>query len=125
MHLLLVDDHADGAELLRMLLVRRGFAVTVACSVTAALAAAAAAQIDVLVSDIVLPDGTGYDLLHQLRARGSALPAVALSGLMRDADVQRGHDAGFAECLGKPVRIADLIDAVERASGRGGESGPV
>jgi two-component system CheB/CheR fusion protein len=119
MHLLLVDDHADGAELLRMLLVRRGFAVTIAGSVAAAVAAAAASPIDVLVSDISLPDGSGCDLLQQLRTRGMLLPAVALSGLTRDTDVQRAREAGFAEYLGKPVRIEELIGAVLRASGTG------
>lgn len=120
MHLLLVDDHADSAELLRMLLVQRGFAVTVAGSVAAALAALAAdgaAPIHVLVSDISLPDGTGHDLLQQIRAGGRALPAVAFSGRASEADVQRGREAGFAEYLTKPVRLEELIGAVRRAGG--------
>jgi len=113
--ILLVDDHADSVDLLRMLLVRRGFEVTIARSVAAAIAAAAAEPLDVLVSDIGLPDGSGYDLLRQLRSAGP-LPAVALSGLDRAADLERAREAGFDEYLTKPVAIAQLVDAIRRIS---------
>lgn len=110
---LLVDDHADTAELLRMLLSRRGFHVTTARSVATALVAAKATPIDVLVSDIGLADGSGCDLLRQLRADGP-LPAIALSGRDREADVQNARDAGFNEYLGKPVGIVQLVEALRR-----------
>jgi DNA-binding response OmpR family regulator len=115
LRILLVDDHADTAELLRMLLMRRGFEVTTARSVATALAAAEAAPIDVLVSDIGLTDGSGCDLLRQLRAV-RAVPAIALSGRDREADVQSARDAGFNEYLGKPVGIAQLVDALRRVT---------
>lgn len=113
---LLVDDHEDSVELLRMLLMRRGFEVTIARSVAAALAAAEAAPIDVLVSDIGLPDGTGHDLLRQLRA-GGRWPAIALSGLDRAAGQAGEHADGFDEYLSKPVTIDALVDALRRVSG--------
>jgi DNA-binding response OmpR family regulator len=113
LRVLLVDDHADTAELLRMLLVRRGFEVTTARSVATALAAAEAASIDVLVSDIGLSDGSGCDLLRQIRAV-RPLPAIALSGRDREADVQSARDAGFDEYLGKPVGIVQLVEALRR-----------
>jgi DNA-binding response OmpR family regulator len=115
---LLVEDHADSAELLRMLLERHGFAVTIAGSVGTALAAAVAEPVDVLVSDMELPDGNGIDLLRQLRADGR-LPAIALSGLDREADVARARAAGFDEYLGKPVSIGRLVDALRRVTGNG------
>ena len=117
LRVLLVDDHADTADLLRMLLVRRGFQVTTARSVATALAAAESAPIDVLVSDIGLADGSGCDLLRQLRAV-SPLPAIALSGRDREADVQSARDAGFDEYLGKPVGIIQLVEALRRVSSR-------
>lgn len=120
--ILLVDDHADSVDLLRMLLMRRGFEVSLARSVAAALAAAEAGPVDVLVSDIGLPDGSGCDLLRQLRARAPAavpaLPAIALSGLDRVADVERAREAGFDEYLAKPVAIAQLVEALRRVSPR-------
>lgn len=117
LRVLLVDDHADTADLLRMLLVRRGFEVTTARSVATALAAAESGPIDVLVSDIGLADGSGCDLLRQLRAV-SPLPAIALSGRDREADVQNARDAGFDEYLGKPVAIIQLVEALRRVSAR-------
>lgn len=117
LRVLLVDDHADTAELLRMLLSRRGFEVTTARSVASALVAAEASPIDVLVSDIGLADGNGCDLLRQLRAVGP-LPAIALSGRDREADVQSARDAGFDEYLGKPVGIAQLVEALRRVAAK-------
>jgi DNA-binding response OmpR family regulator len=117
LRVLLVDDHADTAELLRMLLVRRGFEVTTARSVATALVAAESTPIDVLVSDIGLSDGTGCDLLRQIRAV-RPLPAIALSGRDREADVQSARDAGFDEYLGKPVGIVQLVEALRRVAAK-------
>lgn len=111
---LLVDDEEDSAELLGMLLVRRGFEVTSARSVATALAAAGATTVDVLVSDLRLPDGNGHDLLRHLRAAGN-LPAIALSGLDRAASARSDGDVGFDEYLRKPVAIDKLVDAIRRA----------
>jgi DNA-binding response OmpR family regulator len=112
---LLVDDDDDSTDLLRMLLARRGFAVTTARSVATALDAAEAGTVDVLVSDIGLPDGTGYDLLLALRAARS-IPAIALSG--RDRDAKNEGDAAFDEYLGKPVAIEKLVAALQRVAGK-------
>ena len=112
---LLVEDHSDTAELLRVLLGRHGFAVTVASSVGAALAAAGAGPVDVLVSDIQLPDGSGHDLLRRLREDGP-VPAIALSGLDGEADIDDARAAGFDEYLGKPVSITRLVGALRRVS---------
>lgn len=111
---LLVDDEEDSAELLGMLLARRGFEVASACSVATARAAAEATTIDVLVSDIRLPDGNGHDLLRHLRVAGN-LPAIALSGLDRAASARPEGDGGFDEYLRKPVAIDELVDAIRRA----------
>jgi DNA-binding response OmpR family regulator len=115
---LVVDDHTETTELLRILLGRRGFDVTTARSVATAMAAIEASPVDVLVSDVNLPDGDGCDLLQRLREAHEArrLPAIALSGLDRDADRRRGLDAGFDEYLAKPVGIDQLVGALRRVS---------
>src|SRR4051812_30587372 len=94
LQVLLVDDHDDSNELVRMLLVRRGFQVTIARWGATARAAGEAAPVDVLVSDIGLPDGSGCDLLRELRV-ARRLPAIALSGLDRKSDVESARKAGF------------------------------
>ncbi len=113
--MLLVEDDADVADLLRILLGRHGFTVTIAGSVGAALAAAGGSPVDVLVSDIELPDGSGHDLLRRLRENGR-LPAIAMSGRYGDADVDDARAAGFDEYVGKPVSIARLVGAIGRVT---------
>lgn len=110
---LLVDDHSDATDLLQVLLARRGFEVGVARSVETALNEAGKTPFDVLVSDIELPDGKGYELLPRLRS-GARLPAIALTGLNREADIQRCLEAGFDEHLVKPVSIDQLVQVIRR-----------
>lgn len=113
---LLVDDHRDSAEMLGLLLARRGFDVTIAHTVETALTAARETRVDVVVSDIGLPDGTGHDLLRMLR-RASPLPAVALSGLDRGVGPRAQDDAGFDEYFRKPVTVDSLAATLRRLCG--------
>ena len=112
--ILLVDDHEDTCSALQKLLARRGHVVAVAHDVQSAMEAAARNQFDVLVSDIALPDGTGMDLMMQLRAI-SNLPGIAISGFGNNGDIERSLQAGFSEHLIKPVKLDNLEAAIERA----------
>jgi CheY-like chemotaxis protein len=70
-------------------------------------------QIDLLLSDLGLPDATGYELMSQIRARHS-IPGIALSGFGMEEDVRKCHEAWFKEHLVKPVRITQLEEALAR-----------
>lgn len=111
--LLLVDDDTDITEILQMLLESRGFEVITASSVKAAVEMAASGQIDVLVSDLALPDGNGCDLLLRLRAT-RRIPAIVVSGSDREVDLKRCRDAGFDEHIVKPMTIDRLVQAIQR-----------
>jgi len=114
LHILLVEDHADTAHAMATLLSAFGHQVTVAASVAEALAAAAQAEsLDVVVSDLGLPDGTGHDLMRELAAR-HGLRGIALSGYGMEADIQKSHEAGFAKHLTKPIDIAVLRSALRQ-----------
>ncbi|MEI8196766.1 MAG: response regulator, partial [Phycisphaerae bacterium] len=63
---------------------------------------------DLMLSDLGLPDGTGLDLLREMRAHGLALPAIALSGYGQDVDIQQSRAVGFFAHLTKPVSISKL-----------------
>jgi CheY-like chemotaxis protein len=63
--------------------------------------------------DIALPDGTGIDLMRQLRAI-SNLPGIAISGFGNNGDIERSLRAGFSEHLIKPVKLENLEAAIER-----------
>ncbi len=116
---LLVDDHLDTCLGMSRLLKRRGYRVSVAHSVTEALATADGATFDLLISDIGLPDGTGFDLMNTLRERGGP-PGIALSGYGMESDIDKSRAAGFSDHLIKPVTVDRLDDAIRKLLAPGG-----
>jgi signal transduction histidine kinase len=112
--ILLVDDHEDTCAALEKLLVRRGHLVAAAHNVRSAMEAAAHNKFDLLISDIALPDGTGIDLMMQVRAI-SKTPGIAISGFGNNGDIERSLQAGFSEHLIKPIKLEKLEAAIERA----------
>ena len=113
--ILLVEDHADTSEALAELLRLLGYRVKVAGSVAAALDAAGGSGIDLVISDLGLPDGSGLDLMRELGAR-HGLRGIALSGYGMEEDVQRSREAGFETHLTKPVNLETLREAIRRAA---------
>lgn len=105
--ILLVEDHNATRSTIVTLLERRGHQVSAAGSVAAARTLANENTFDLVISDIGLPDETGYVLMAELRAR-FGLTGIALSGYGTATDIQRGQDAGFVAHLTKPVKIQDL-----------------
>lgn len=111
LRVLLVEDHQATVEVLARLLQRAGHAVTTAMSVAHALEAAKGNTFDVVISDLGLPDGTGFELVRTLRA-DRPIPAIALSGYGMDEDIRRSHEAGFSTHLTKPVDFGQLEQAL-------------
>jgi signal transduction histidine kinase len=105
--ILLVDDHLDTARAMGRLLKRWGCDVQTADSVASALKAADALKFDVLISDIGLPDGSGLDLIRQLKAR-YPVKGIAVSGFGMEEDLTSSRSAGFSEHLVKPVDLGQL-----------------
>ena len=112
--ILVVEDNKDTLHCIATALGARGHAVTVAARLSEALRAAADQPLDLLVSDIELPDGTGLELMRQLR--GTGLPAIAMSGYGSEEDVRASLEAGFTEHLTKPVDLFRLIAAVQNVT---------
>ena len=112
LRILLVEDHADTARIMRRLLTADGHAVQWAGDVAAGVKLAAAHEFDVLLSDLGLPDGTAVDLMRTLRQEGSTLPGIVLSGYGQDQDVARSLEAGFAAHLIKPFSLQKLYDEI-------------
>jgi CheY-like chemotaxis protein len=125
---LLVEDDLDNLELLALCLEGDGAQVLSASSIAAALAVSAGRRIDVVVSDIELPDGDGYALLRQVRSReGCArLPAIAVSGYSQDQWRSRATASGFNRFAVKPFPIESLIAAIVSLKGAADdESAPI
>ena|SRR6266480_4380198 len=107
LRVLLVEDHAETARLLSRLLEYSGHAVTTAGNVASALRLAREGRFDIVVSDIGLPDGTGYDLMKRIRQE-CPIPGIALTGYGMGDDLQKSVEAGFADHILKPIDAHQL-----------------
>ena len=116
LRLIVVEDHADTAEGLKKFLKAVGYQVFVATDVASALTLAKSVQFDLLLSDLILPDGNGWDLIKTLNAHHQHIPAIAFSGHNSEADLQRSAQAGFREHLPKPLDPEKLCAAIQRAA---------
>jgi PAS domain S-box-containing protein len=110
--ILLVEDNGDTAATMASLLEAFGYQVVCAGDVRQALKAIDANEFDLLVSDLGLPDGTGVDLMHELRRRGNTVKGIALSGYGQVEDLRRSKEAGFSAHLIKPVDVDALLEAI-------------
>ena len=119
MKLLLVEDDVNTQRVLARLLRSRWCEVTTASGVEEACGAASASSYDLVISDIGLPDGNGWDLLRRIRERG-AVRAIALTGFGTADDERRSREAGFAAHLTKPVDFPALEDLIRRVAAKAG-----
>lgn len=119
---LFIDDSVDARDLVRAILEEHGARVTTSDSKDAALAALERERPDVLISDIEMPDGTGYEMIRALRLREAdttaRIPAIALTATTRAEDRIRMLSAGFQLLVPKPVDPAELVAAVAALAGR-------
>jgi CheY-like chemotaxis protein/nitrogen-specific signal transduction histidine kinase len=123
---LVVDDDPDTCAALGVVLRQAGASVRTAGSVPEALRVSGEATIDVVVTDLAMPDRDGYALLAALRgddaAAGRHVPIIALTAAASPEDRQRVHSAGFALHLTKPVEPVEMLNAVAMTtSGRAGD----
>ena len=114
---LVVDDHGDSRDLTATILRLAGASVSTAASGREALQQMSS-RWDVVVTDISMPDGTGYDLIAEVRQSGSRVPMIALTAL--DTSDHRGQilSSGFARHLTKPLLPERLIAVVWEVASR-------
>jgi PAS domain S-box-containing protein len=110
---LLVEDHVSSRETLARLLVTRGLEVVQAESAREAFEKARNQQFDLVISDIGLPDQSGYDVMKTLRAL-YGFRGIALSGYGTELDIARSKEAGFLAHLTKPISAEVLDETLER-----------
>src|SRR5438874_12080076 len=115
LRILVVEDHGDTRRTLARLLSHFGHQIAVADSVESALRTFRSQQFDGFVSDIGLPDGTGYEIIKQAKQR-YPVKAIALTGFGMDADLRRSKAAGFDFHLTKPVDFAELRTVLSEIS---------
>jgi PAS domain S-box-containing protein len=123
LRVLLVEDHEDTARIMARLLRSSRHQVTLAHNVASALQKAGSQGFDLLISDIGLPDGTGYELLEKVQ-RLTPMRAVALTGFGMEEDVDKSMKAGFVAHLTKPVnfqRLEAILHQIAEELDGGGE----
>jgi signal transduction histidine kinase/ActR/RegA family two-component response regulator len=127
LQILVVEDEADSLELLSTILQGYGAQVIPVASVSEALEIienATGQSLDVLVSDIGMPNEDGYSLIRKLRQleaqRGGWIPAIALTAYAKSEDRRQALLAGFQMHLPKPVEPADLAAVIASLTGRTG-----
>ena len=117
--ILVVDDNADAAESLGMLLEVRGDEVRVAYDGLEALGVEAEFHPAVVLLDIGMPRLSGYDVAKRIRlARGDAVLMIAITGWGQEDDRQRARDAGFNHHFTKPVDFETLLALIDREAPR-------
>jgi PAS domain S-box-containing protein len=127
LRILVVDDEADARELLIQILKESGVEVVAVATAEEAIRVLTeqASRLDVLVSDIGMPNQDGYSLLRRVRSlppeMGGQIPAVALTAYARTEDRRAAFLAGFQSHLAKPVELAELIAVIANLTGRTGQ----
>ncbi len=109
---LLVDDHHDTCIGMKRMLERHGYEITLAHSAEQAVEKVRTEEFDLLISDIGLPDRSGYELMREVRLNKD-LPGIALSGFGSEQDVNQAREAGFAEHLTKPINFERLEKTIQ------------
>lgn len=120
--ILVVEDERGVRLLLKRVLEDAGATVTVVVSPAEALAEFERGAPDVLLSDIRMPGGDGYDLIRRVRAlpaaSGGRTPAIAVSASVGDEEIPKVLAAGFQKFVRKPFEVSELRDAVAAVTGR-------
>jgi two-component system CheB/CheR fusion protein len=116
LRVLLVEDSVETLESMTQLLSLEGAEVVAARTAAQALEAAGAEHIDLVISDVAMPDMDGLQLAAELRKRprSAAWPMVALTGFSSPQDVKKALKAGFDAHLAKPIAVTELKQTVGR-----------
>jgi two-component system cell cycle response regulator DivK len=114
--ILIVEDNDKNLKLARDVLQYRGFRTLEAMTAADGIALAVEHRPDLVLMDIQLPDTDGISALRQLRTEAAtrAIPVIAFTASVMQADRQRLADAGFDGFLAKPIDVKAFAEQVER-----------
>lgn len=111
LRILIVEDHEHTAVVMKRLLQQGGHLVYSAANVRDALDIVRTTELDLLVSDLGLPDGNGFQVMRELSKVGKA-KGIAVSGYGMDEDLARSNQAGFSAHLTKPINVHELQETI-------------
>jgi two-component system response regulator RegX3 len=116
---LIVEDEPSYVDALSIGLVGEGFVVAAASTIADARAQFAAVKPDILLLDVMLPDGSGIDFCRELRAT-SAVPIIMVTARSEEVDVILGLEFGASDYVTKPYRLRELIARIRAVLRRSG-----
>lgn len=120
--ILVVDDDFDNRELIAFILEQQQAQVTLAASATEAFNIISQLDINILISDIGMPDEDGYSLIRRIRSFQPApkcyIPAIALTAFAKEEDQKIATEAGFQCYIAKPIDPNYLIEVVVNLSSK-------
>ncbi|PZT54933.1 response regulator transcription factor [Paenibacillus silvae] len=111
-HILLVEDDENFVFGIEYTLTNEGYKVTHAGTLEEARDAFAQTEIELILLDINLPDGTGYELCKEIRVE-SQVPIIFLTALDEEINVVAGLDLGADDYMTKPIRTKELLSRIK------------
>ena len=119
-HILVVDDDTEIRSLLARYLGGQGFRVSVASDRRECLARLEDAPPDLVVLDVMLPDGSGLEICRSMQDRRPRVPVILLTALKEDVDRIIGLELGADDYLGKPFNPRELVARIKAVLRRSG-----
>jgi len=118
LRILYVEDDPTAREYIEKGLAEQGYSVTVATEVATGLSLALESPFDLLILDVMLPDGDGFELLQRIRDKGADMPAIFLTARSEVSDRIRGLNLGADDYLVKPFAFAELAARIQAVARR-------
>lgn len=119
-HLLIVEDDAEMRDLLRKVLEKEGYRISVAGDGREATASLSRKPFDLVVTDMLMPDDGGLELLRAIRQTHPTLPVIIITAFGNWGSYSQALELGAAAFISKPLKMAELIAAIQTAlAGRG------
>ncbi|MBO0727499.1 MAG: hybrid sensor histidine kinase/response regulator, partial [Blastocatellia bacterium] len=115
---LVVDDEADARELLATVLSMKEAEVRTACGIAEAMRIISVWPPEIVIADIAMPGGGGYELIRRLRSEGIKAPSIAITSHASDEDRLRAIAAGFQMHMAKPVELYELMVSIASLTGK-------
>lgn len=120
-HILIVEDDREIAENLLFLLGKEGFSVETAATREEALDKISGKRFDLILMDVMLPDGNGYSLCTTIK-RENDIPVIFLTAMGDEGSIVTGFDLGADDYIAKPFKPLELISRVKNTLRRSGKS---
>ena len=110
--ILVIEDEPDIQEVLRNYLQASGYAVLVAGDGEEGLAVFQKQAVDLVLLDVMLPDGTGFEFCMELREKNIDVPIIFLTAVAEEANIVQGLELGADDYVTKPYRVKELLARV-------------